>query len=129
MIRGAARRDLVLLHGLKQRRLSLGRSPVDLIREHHVGEDRTLDESEGAAPGGEVFLDDLGAGDVARHEVGGKLHAVEREIERLGHRLDHERLGQAGHPDQQRVSAGQHGGHDPFHDVLLPHDLPGDLLP
>ena len=119
----------MLLHRLEQRRLRLGRGPVDLVGEHDVGEDRSLDEAEGAPARGQVFLDDLGAGDVARHEIGGELHPIEGEVERLGHGRDHERLGQAGHPDQQRVSAGQDGGDDPFHDVFLPHDPPGDLGP
>ena len=127
VVGGAARRDLVLLHRLEQRRLGLGRGPVDLVGEHHVGEDRSLDEAEGAPARGQVFLDDLGAGDVARHEVGGELHPIEGEVERLGDGRDHERLGESGNPDQEGMSTGQDSGQDAFDDVFLPHDPPGHL--
>ena len=79
-------------------------------------------EPERAPAGGEVFLDDLGAGDVARHEVGGELHPVEAQVERLRDGLDHERLGEAGHADEQRVAAGEDGGEDAVHHVLLADD-------
>ena len=42
----AAGGDLVLLHGLEQRGLGLGRRAVDLVGQDHVGEDRALDELE-----------------------------------------------------------------------------------
>ena len=77
--------------------------------------------------GGGVLLDDLGAGDVARHQVGGELDAVERQVQRLGDGLDHQRLGQAGHADQQGVAAGEDRGEDAVHDVLLADDALGDL--
>ncbi len=86
-------------------------------------------EAERAPAGGEVFLDDLGAGDVARHEVGRELHPGEAELERLRHRLDHERLGEAGHADQEGVAPGQHRGEDPVHHVFLAHDALRHLGP
>ena len=51
--------------------------------------------------GGLVFLQHLGAGDVGRHQVGRELDAAEAQVERIGQRADHQRLGQAGHADQQ----------------------------
>ena len=47
---------------------------------------------------------------------------LKRERQRLGQGVDHQRLGQAGHADQQRVAAGQDGRQDPLDHLLLPHD-------
>ena len=44
--------DLVLLHGLQQRGLGLGRGAVDLVGQHDVGEDRPLHEPERPLAGG-----------------------------------------------------------------------------
>ena len=79
----AGRGHLVFLHGLQQRRLGLGRCSVDLVGQHHIGENRSLHEAERAAAGGEIFLDDLGAGDVAGHEIGRELHPIEAQVQCL----------------------------------------------
>ena len=73
--------DLQLLHGLQQRRLCLGRSAVDLIRQDDVGEDRSLDETELAVFGRLVFVENFCAGDIRRHQVGRELYAAELEVE------------------------------------------------
>jgi hypothetical protein len=78
---------------------------------------------------GQVLLDDLGAGDVARHQVGRELHPVERELQRLGDGLDHQRLGEARHADQEGMPARQNGGEDPVHRILLADDPAGHLRP
>ena len=127
VVGGAAGGDLVLLHRLEQRGLGLGRRAVDLVGQHDVGEDRALHEPERAPAGGQVLLDDVGAGDVARHQVGRELDPVERQVERLRHGLHHQRLGQAGHADQQGVAAAQDGGEDALDDVVLADDPLGDL--
>ena len=44
--------DLVLLHGLQERGLGLGRRAVDLVGQDDVGEDRPLDEPERPLAGG-----------------------------------------------------------------------------
>jgi hypothetical protein len=82
-----------------------------------------------SAAGGEVLLDDLGAGDVAGHEIGGELHPVEAQLQCLRHGLDHEGLGQARHADEQGMAAGQDGGEDAVHHVLLAYDPLGYLGP
>ncbi len=68
-----------------------------------------------AAPAARVLLQDLGAGDVGRHQVGGELHAPRVEPEHGAQRLDQQRLAEPGRADQQRVAAGQqrdeHLGH------------------
>ena len=124
-----AGRHVVLLHRLEQRGLGLGRRAVDLVGQHDVGEDRPRHEPEGALAGGQVLLDDLGAGDVPGHEVGRELHPVEAQLQRLGHGLDHQRLGEARHADEQGVAAGEDGGEDAVDDRVLTDDALGDLGP
>ena len=63
------------------------------------------------------------------HQVGGELHPVERQVERLGDRLDHQGLGQAGHADEQGVAAGEDRGQDALDHVVLADDPLGHLAP
>ena len=119
--------DLVFLHRFEQRRLGLGRRPVDLVGEDDVGEDRAADEADDALAGRAILLDDLGAEDVGRHEVGRELDAVEPEVHRLGQRLDEQRLGEPGHAPQQDVAAGEKCNQDFADDALLADDRLGQL--
>jgi hypothetical protein len=75
-----------------------------------------------------ILLEELGAGNVGRHEVGRELHAVEREVQRLRQRLDQQRFRDARNADQQHVTAGQDRGDQIVHDVELPNDAPSDLI-
>ncbi len=75
-----------------------------------------------------VFLQHLGAGDVGRHQVGRELDAAEAQAERVGQRADHERLGQAGHADQQAVAAGEDGDQQFLEHPLLADDGLAHLL-
>ena len=70
-------------------------------------------------PGGLVFLDDLGAGDVRGHQVGRELDAAEGQVQRLGQGGDQQRLGQPGHAVEQAVAAGEQGDQQ-FFDHLRP---------
>ena len=120
----AAHGHLPLLHRLEQSGLGLGRRAVDLVGEHDVGEDRPSQELELPHAAGLVFLDDLGAGDVRGHQVGRELNAVIGQVERIGHRVDHQRLGQSGHADQEAVAAGEDRDQQLFeHPVLADDDL------
>ena len=74
-----------------------------------------------------VFLEQLGAGDVARHQVGRELHPRELEVERLGERLDEQRLGEAGHADEDDVAATEDGADEVVDDVVLADDAAPDL--
>ena len=84
------------------------------------------------AAGGRVFLDDVRAGDVRRHQVGRELDAVELEVEHLRERPDEQRLRQAGHADDQAVAADEQRQQHLIDDVVLPDDelaeLGDDLL-
>lgn len=85
----AAHGDFVLLHGLQERGLCFGRSAVNLVGQQHLGEDRSPLKHHPAMARAGVFLDDIGAGDVGRHEVGRELDTVKRQIHRLRQRTHH----------------------------------------
>ncbi len=105
-MRDARRRDLVFLHGLQQGGLGLGRSSVDLVGENHIGEDRPFDERHRPLVIG--LLENLGARDVGRHQVGRELDPLELQVEELRERPDQQRFGQPRCAGDQAVSAGQH---------------------
>ena len=90
----AADRDRVLLHGLEQGRLGLGRGAVDLVGQHDLREDRARLELEDAAAVGQLH-DDVGADDVGGHQVGRELDAVEVQVDRVGQGAHQQRLAQA----------------------------------
>ncbi len=83
--------DLVLLHRLEQRRLGLGRRPVDLVGEQQAGEDGTAAELELPA----LLVVDERAGQVGGQQVGGELGAREVEAQRLGEGARGEGLAEA----------------------------------
>ena len=116
----AGRGDLVFLHRFEKGGLGLRRSAVDLVGQEHVREDRSGHEGHAAAFAG--VLEDLGAGDVGRHQVGRELHAAELQVEDLGDGFDEERLGQAGRAGDEAMAAGEEGDEDLVDDLPLAHD-------
>ena len=64
--------------------MGFGGSSVDFVGEDDVGEDRAFDEFEFTLSADSGFLDDVGAGNVGWHEVGGELDAGEAEVEGFG---------------------------------------------
>ena len=72
--------------------------------------------------------EDLGAGDVRRHEVGRELDAVKTEVEDPGNGPHHQRLGQAGHTGDQAVAAGEERNENLLDRLLLPDDDPAKFL-
>ena len=120
--------DLIFLHRLQQRGLRFRRRAVDFVGQNDVGEDRPLQKPQLPRAGELVFLNDLGAGDVGRHQVGRELNAPEFERQSVGQRADQQRLGQARHAHQQAMPAGEHR-HQQFLDhLLLPDDHAAQLL-
>jgi hypothetical protein len=100
---GAVDRDLALFHGLEQRRLRLGRGPVDLIAEHDVGEHRTRLELE-VAP---LLVIGAHTGDVAGQQVRRELDPPHGAVDRPGQRLGQHGLAHPGHVLDEQVALGQ----------------------
>ena len=70
------------------------------------------------------LLQDVGPGDVRRHQVGRELDPLEADVEDLGERADHQGLGQARHAHQEDVPPGEDRGEDLLdHFVLADDDL------
>ena len=93
---------MMLLHRFEQGGLGLGRRAVDLVGQHHVGEDRSLEEDETAPAGLGVVLEDVGAGDVGRHQVGRELDALERQVQDLDTVLTSRVLARPGTPTSRQ---------------------------
>jgi hypothetical protein len=87
-----------------------------------------LQELEFALAGAAVLLDDLGAGDVRRHEVGSELDAAEGQGQRARQRADHERLGQAGHAFEDTVALAEERDEQLLDDLILADDDAAQLL-
>ncbi len=104
----AGHRDVMLLHRLEQRRLGARARAVDLVGHQELGEHRALDEPEVPLAAGGLFKH-LGAENVGGHQVGGELDAPRVEAEHGSHGVHELRLGEAGHADEQRMAAAQHG--------------------
>ena len=73
-------------------------------------------------PGRRIFLDDVGAGDVRRHQVGRELDAVELQVEHARQRVDEQRLGQPGHADDEAVAADEQRQQHLIDDFVLADD-------
>ena len=121
-VRAALHGDAMLLHRLEQRRLRLRRRAVDFVGQHDVGEDRPGRELHLPPAGRRILVDDVGAGDVRRHQVGRELDAVELEVEHARHRMDEQRLGEAGHADDQAVAADEQRQQHLIDDFVLADD-------
>ncbi len=95
--------DLLLLHGLEQRRLRLGGGAVDLVAEHDVGEDGAGPELERAR----ALVEHAHAGDVARQQVGRELDAAHGAVDAAREGLGEHRLADAGDVLDEQVALGQ----------------------
>jgi hypothetical protein len=77
---------------------------------------------------GAVGPEDARADEVARHEVGRELHAVERAAEHVGDGLDRQRLREAGHSLDQQVTARQQPDEGALEQRVLARDHAPDLV-
>ncbi len=123
----AADGHLPFLHGLEQGGLRLGGRAVDLVGQDDIGENRPPEKFELPHTAGLVFLDDLGARDVRRHQVGRELDPVVAQVKRIGQRVNHQRLGQPGHANQQAMSTGKDGDQQLLEDRVLSNNNLGHL--
>ena len=123
-IGGVADGHLPLLHRFEQGRLHLGRRSIDLVGEHQIGEDRPL-------LGREFLLariEDQRAGQVGGQQVGRELHARELGLDRIGHGLDGQRLGEPGNALKENMPTGEQTDEHTFDHVLLADDHLADLV-
>jgi hypothetical protein len=123
-VRLARERHLPLLHRLEQRRLHLGRSAVDLVGEHEVGEDRPRRTTTPRC----LRVEDLRADEIRRQQVGGELHAAELGPDRPGQARYRERLGEAGQPFEQHVPVGEQRDQEPIHHFALAYEHAAEVL-
>jgi hypothetical protein len=120
----AVHRDLALLHRLEQRRLRARRGAVDLVRQQHVREHRSLPELEG-----QLFRVVEGdSGHVARQQVGGALDAPELALDRARHGACQHGLPDARHVLDQHVAAREQRRDDRLDRLALAQDDALDVL-
>ena len=110
--------DRALLHRLEQGRLGLGRGAVDLVGEQQLAEDRAAGQGELAG----LEVEQVGAEDVARHQVRGELDAAEIEPEHPREALGEEGLGRARRPFEQDVARGEEGDQHQLDRLVLADD-------
>ncbi len=84
-------------------------------------------EFEGFAAGF-VFADDVGADNVARHQVGGELDARELQVQHVRHGLHQLGFAHAGDPLQQHVAARKQASHHPGNNLVVTDDDPRNLI-
>ena len=85
-------------------------------------------ERPGAAAGGRVLLDDVGAGDVGRHQIRGELDAPELQTQRLGDGAHQQRLRGSRKTGDQAVAADEQRDQHLFEHFFLADDDAPDLL-
>jgi hypothetical protein len=124
-VRLAIDRHAPFLHGLEQGGLGLGRCPIDFIGEKKSGEHRSRNEGEFVA----LQVEDAGAGDVGRHQVGRELNPIELPAENPGQGADEKRLGHARHPLDECVMAGKYRDERFVYDIILTNDDLAHLRP
>ena len=112
--------DLVFLHRFEQGGLRLGGRAIDLVGQDHVCEHRSPHEHH--LPPLACILQNLGAGDVRRHEVGRELDTLEFEMEDARNRFDQQRFGEAGRAGDEAMAAGEQRDEDLLDDLVLAHD-------
>ncbi len=94
---------LLLLHGLKQSCLGLGRSTVNLVSEEEIAEQRTGLERKFALLG----VVDVRTRDVSWKQVRRELNTLEITTKGIGKGVGHQRLCQSGIIFEEKVPVGQ----------------------
>ena len=108
--------------------MGLGRCPVDLVGQDQIGEHRPGQEHLPASARFRILLQDIRSGDVAGHEVGSELDAVELEVHRLTEGADQQGLGQTRDAGDQRMSPGEERQQGVVDDLLLSDHRFANLL-
>ena len=124
----AGNRDVVLLHGLQQRRLGFRAGAIDLVGHQDLGENRPLHKAE-RAPAAGAFLEHFGADDVRRHQVRGELDALAIGPQNGAQRVHQPGFSETRNADQQRMAARQQCNERLLNDfVLAEKDRSGRLF-
>ncbi len=77
---------------------------------------------------GRILLDDVGAGDIRGHQIGGELDAAELQSEGSGDGADHEGLRGARQAGDEAVPADEQGNQDLLQHLLLADDHLANLV-
>ena len=117
-IRSAIDGDLAFFHGFEKGGLRARGGAIDFVDEQQIGEDGAAMEAEGAV----AQVEDVGAGNVGGHEIGGALHALEAEDAESGERFHGQSFGQAGHALNDGVTAADEHEHELIDEFLLSDD-------
>ncbi len=120
-IGGAGITHRAFAHRFQQCGLGLGRGAIEFVGQQQIGKDRPLLEAKMPMPGAVVFFQQLGAQDVAGHQVGGELHAAELQVQCLPQRAHQQRLAQARRAFQQAMAAGEQADQQLLHHRVLAH--------
>ena len=107
----------VFIHGLEQRRLSFGRSAVDLVRQKNLGKYRSFGQHELIR----LKVEKVRAKHVPRHQVRRELNASKGERQRVREALRKQGLRCTGHAFEQDMASGQHAGEHQVNRVFLTH--------
>ena len=109
---------LSLFHAFQQAGLSPGRSPVDLVRQKDVGENRPLLEFEFIG----LPIVHVQAGDIRRQHIRRELYPPEGQAQAGSQSPGQPGLPRAGHILQEHMTVGQHGRQHQLRHPLLPDD-------
>ena len=110
LIRLPAGGDALFLHRFEERRLRLGRRPVNFVRQENIGEDRPLNKPVFLLARLLIHFQHVRAGNIGGHQVRGKLDPAELQVQHFGKRPDHHRLREARHADHQDMPLGNNRG-------------------
>ena len=119
----AVDRDSVLFHRLQESGLGLRRRTVDLVREQQVREDGTLAEDKLGLAG----VPHHRARDICGHEVGSELDTRHIHVEGARQGAHEQRLSDAGHALEERVTARDEGDDESADRGVLADDRLADL--
>jgi hypothetical protein len=117
----------MFLHGFEKSGLSFRRRAIDFVGENDVREHGTFRENERALPWLICLLQNIGAGDVGRHEVGRELNAAETERHHLRKGIDDGGFREAGNAHEQTVAARENTNEQSLDDEILADNDLGDF--
>ena len=121
-------RYLQFFHRFQKRRLRFGRSAVDFVGKQYVGKNRSLDEDKLALSRGDIFLNDVGSGNVGRHQIRSELDPFETQVQNLRESFDQKRFCQARNSRNHGMSPDHQRNHHLVNHVILGNDDLSEFL-